>query len=50
VLILSRPVGYVSVSLAIACSALCVAISWVSWKWYSQLTIPSIEAPHARAE
>jgi DNA-binding transcriptional regulator of glucitol operon len=24
--------GYVSVSLAIACSALCVALAWVNWK------------------
>jgi hypothetical protein len=48
VLLLSRPLGYVSVSLTIACSALCVALAWVNWKKYSRLTIPSIEAPHVR--
>ena len=47
VLILSHPVGYVSVSLAVACSALCVTFAWFDWKFYSRLTIPSIEAPEA---
>lgn len=42
VLIISRPFGYVSVSLAVACSAICVILAWVNWK-KSQLTIPSIE-------
>lgn len=50
VLILSRPFGYVSVSLALACSALCVAFAWVNWRKYSQLTIPSLETPHARSK
>lgn len=48
VLIVSRPFGYVSISLALACSALCVAFAWVNWKKYSQLTIPSLETPHTR--
>ncbi len=42
VLIASRPIGYVSLSLAIACSALCVILAWVNWKKSSRLTIPSI--------
>lgn len=43
ILFFSRPLGYLSVSLAIACSALCVALAWVNWKKSSQLSIPSIE-------
>jgi hypothetical protein len=42
VLVASRPVGYVSLSLAIACGALCVTLAWVNWKKSSRLTIPSI--------
>ena len=49
ILIVSRPFGYVSVSLALACSVLCVAFAWVSWRKYSQLTIPSIETPNPRS-
>ncbi len=44
VLILSGPLGYLSVALAITCSALCVTLAWVNWKKSSQLTIPSIVA------
>jgi hypothetical protein len=47
VLIASRPFGYVSVLLALCCSALCVTLARVNWKRYSQVTIPSFEAPHA---
>ena len=43
VLMLSGPLGYLSLSLALACGALCVALAWVSWTQYSQLTIPSLE-------
>jgi hypothetical protein len=43
VLVISRPVGYVSISLAVACSAVCVALAWVKWKNSSQLSITSIE-------
>jgi hypothetical protein len=42
VLVASRPVEYVSLSLAIACSALFAMLAWVHWKKFSQLTIPSI--------
>jgi hypothetical protein len=31
-----------SVSLAVACSAMCVTLAWVSWKRSSQLSIPLI--------
>ena len=47
VLIASRPFGYVSVLLALGCSALCVTLARVNWKRCSQVTIPSFEAPHA---
>jgi flagellar biosynthesis protein FliP len=50
ILIFFRPFGYVSVSLAIACSALCVALAWVNWKRSSQLTIPSITGEKAAAK
>ncbi len=42
VLIMSRPVGYLSVWLAIGCSALCVAMACVTWRKFSRLSIPSI--------
>jgi hypothetical protein len=48
VLIASRPFGYVSVALALACSALCVAWAWVNGNKYSALTIPSIVTPSVR--
>ena len=50
ILIVSGQFGYWSVSLALACSALCVALAWVSWKKYSQLTIPSLETPRVRPQ
>jgi hypothetical protein len=43
VLVISRPFGYVSVSLAVTCSAICVVLAWVNWKRSSQLSIPTIE-------
>jgi len=42
VLVASRPFGCLSVSLAVACSAMCVTLAWVSWKRSSQLSIPLI--------
>ncbi len=41
-LVVSRPFGYLSLALAIGCSALCVTLAWVRWKKASQLSIPSI--------
>lgn len=49
-LVLARPIGYVSVSVAVACSTLCVALAWANLRWYSRLTIPSIAAPRAGAQ
>lgn len=48
VLVLSRPFGQASISLAIAFSAVCLALAWLSWWKYSRLTIPSIELPSPR--
>ena len=42
VLFISRPIGYVTASLAIACSVLCAGWAWVNWKKSSQLSMPSI--------
>lgn len=50
VLIVSRPVGYVSVSLALVCSSLCVALAWVNWRKYSDLTILSIGSQSRKAK
>jgi|SwirhisoilCB1_FD_contig_51_2928277_length_385_multi_3_in_0_out_0_1 hypothetical protein len=49
-LIASRPVEYWSLSLAVACSAICVAWAWVHWKRSSQLSIPSIESQYAKVK
>jgi small-conductance mechanosensitive channel len=50
ILLVLRPVGYVSVALAIACSLLCVTLAWVNWKKSSQLSIPSIAIQRGTAK
>jgi hypothetical protein len=42
--------GYVSISLSIAGTALCVGLAWMNWKRSSQLSIPTIEIQEARAK
>lgn len=42
VLAASRPVSYLSISLAAVCSVVCAALAWRRWTRSSQLTIPSI--------
>lgn len=49
-LMFSGHFGYVSISLAVACSALCVALAWVTWRKSSQRSIPSIAIQQARAK
>jgi predicted membrane channel-forming protein YqfA (hemolysin III family) len=49
-LMLSGSFGFISVSVALVSSVLCIAFAWINWKNYSQLTIPSIETPPVRAE
>ena len=46
-LMFSGHYGYVSVSLAVAGSALCVGLAWMNWKKSSQLSMPSIEIQNA---
>ena len=48
ILLVSRPVGLTSISLAAAGSAVCLVFAWLNWKRYSQLTMPSVEAPRPR--
>jgi hypothetical protein len=50
VLIASRPFGYVSLSVAIACSTVCLALAWINWKKSSQLSIPSIAVQGKRTK
>jgi small-conductance mechanosensitive channel len=50
ILVVLSPVGYVSLSLAIACSVLCVTLAWINWKKSSQLSIPSIAIQGAKAK
>jgi UDP-N-acetylmuramyl pentapeptide phosphotransferase/UDP-N-acetylglucosamine-1-phosphate transferase len=38
----SRPNGYLAISLAVACSAVCLGLAWFNWKNRSNLTIPCI--------
>jgi hypothetical protein len=48
-LVISRPVGYLSLSLAIGCSAVCLAIAWGNWK-KSQSSRPSRAGGKAAAK
>lgn len=50
VLVVSRPFGYVFLSLAIGCSALCVIVAWRLWKKWSQVSIPSIASQQGRVK
>lgn len=49
-LMMFRPAGYMSVSVAGACSVFCVSLAWASWKKSSELTIPSILSQRERAK
>lgn len=44
-LIISRPLGYASVSMAILCAVTCSALAWIRWKRSSLLAIASIAGP-----
>ena len=48
VLFASRPLGYLSASLALACSVMCVALARLYWKKHSQVTIPSLATRYPR--
>jgi hypothetical protein len=47
ILVISRPLGYVSISMAIACSVVCVALAWVNWKRSSPPSRPAIAIQRA---
>lgn len=49
-LVMSRPVGYATVSFAVVCSVFCVSLAWSNWKKSSQLSIPSILIQRERAK
>jgi len=49
-LLFSGRLGYISVSLAIVCSAICIALAWITWKKSSRRSMPSIEIQEARAK
>ena len=40
--IVSRSFGYLSLSLAIACSMTCLAFAWVNWRKYLRLTMRTV--------
>jgi hypothetical protein len=50
VLVVSRPVGFIAISLAIACSALCVTLAWLNWRKFSRLSIASAESHRVAAK
>jgi hypothetical protein len=42
VLIVSHPFGYLSLSAAVACSVICLALAVINWMKFSRLSISSI--------
>ena len=42
VLMVSRPLGYISLSVGILCSVICTGLAWISWTKSLQLSISSI--------
>lgn len=50
IVVISRPVGYTAISLAIVGSALCVTLAWVNFRRSSQSSTPSIKPPRAVAK
>ncbi len=43
-MIMSGPLRYASVSMALVIGTVGLAVAWFSWMKYSQLTIPSMQA------
>ena len=50
ILVISRPVGYFTVSLAIAISTICLALAWVNWRKSAQPSVTSIESQRSTAK
>jgi hypothetical protein len=49
-LIMYRPLGFLSVSLSVACSLFCLGLAWVNWKRYSDLSIPTMETQSPKSK
>jgi hypothetical protein len=49
-LIVSSPIGYFILFLAVGCSALCATLAWILWRKSSQRSIPSIATQKGRSE
>lgn len=49
-LVVSRPAGYMGLSLAVACSAVCVALAWMNWRESSPVSVASTEPQKATAK
>ncbi len=49
-LIVSKLMGSLSISLAIVCSATCAALAFFNWKRTSELFIPSIANPSTESK
>jgi hypothetical protein len=50
VLVISSPVQFSSLYLALAGSTLSLALAWFNWRWHSRLSISSISAPIDRSK
>ena len=50
VLLILRPFGHITLSLAIVGSVLCAGWAWFNWEKASRLTIPSIASPSDKAK
>jgi hypothetical protein len=44
VVVYTWPLGYLGVSLALACSVVCIGLAWLNWKRFAQLSILTIES------
>lgn len=44
-LLASHPFGYLALSLAVACSMLCLTLAWVNWRRFSRPSIPVVVSP-----
>ena len=50
ILVVTRPFGYISVMLAIACSVACLALAWLSWKKFAEVPASSVSIPKTVAK
>lgn len=38
-----RPIGNLAVGLLVSAAVTCLALAWLCWRWFSRLTLPSLE-------